>query len=281
MIQNNDFTIIFFIEKQFFYKINVYTNDIYFFSDDKNRWKNKNKLKINRKNECKRIDKILKFFEKFNAFTLITFHSYTHLKSFRTLRFQKNSSINNMNTLRRNIFLKEGAVFFENMIIFETIQTFIVCEFQKIVFWKTLIQFEIHKLIILIKKIGSLNELHIVDCLSLKNCSECFCFRTFYYLNQKKNNAKYWIRLTIFCINVLTFKIIFFMTRIILSMRLFIEEVSIIIFSFLIWIFFKILKFSIFLINLFIFDDILLKFRISLNVLKFFENFQIVFFNFE
>ena len=134
MIQNNDFAIIFFIEKQFFYKISVYTDDIYFFSDDENRRKNKNKFKINRKNECKRIDEILKFFEKFNAFTLITFHSHTHLKSFRTLRSQKNSSINNINTLRRNIFLKKEAIFFENIIIFETIQTFIVCEFRKIVF---------------------------------------------------------------------------------------------------------------------------------------------------
>ena len=93
----------------------------------------------------------------------------------------------------------------------------------------------------------------------------------------ENNNAKYCIWLTIFCMNVLTFRIILFITRIILSMRLFIKEASIIIFLFLIWIFFKALRFSIYLINLFIFDDILLKFRISLNVLKFFENFQIAF----
>ena len=134
MIQSNDFAIIFFIEKQLFYKVSVYTDDIYFFSDDENRRKNKNKFKINRKNECKRIDEILKFFEKLNAFTLITFHSHTHLKNFRALRPQKNSSINNMNTLRRNIFLKEETVFFENMIIFEAVQIFIVCEFRRIVF---------------------------------------------------------------------------------------------------------------------------------------------------
>ena len=46
--------------------------------------KNKNKFKINRKNKCKQINEILKFFEKFNAFTLITFYSYTHLKYFQT-----------------------------------------------------------------------------------------------------------------------------------------------------------------------------------------------------
>ena len=186
MSQNNNFTIIFFIKKQFFNKINIYTNDIYFFSDNKNGRKNRNKFKNNHKNKCKQIDKILKFFKKFNALTLIAFHLHMHLKDFQTLRFQKNSLIDNINALRFHIFLKEEVVFFKNIIIFKTVQTFIVCEFRKIVFWKTLIQFKIHKLIILIKKIKSLNELHTVNCLNLKNCDENFCFKTFHNLNQKK-----------------------------------------------------------------------------------------------
>ena len=186
MIQCNDFTIIFFIKKQLFCKINVYIDGIYSLNDNKSRRKNRNKFKINRKNEYRQLDKILQFFEKFNTFTLIIFYSHMHLKSFRALRYQKNSSIDNMNTLRHNIFLKEETVFFKNMIIFKTVQTFVVCEFRKVVFWKTMIQFGIRRRIILIKKIKSLNKLHTVNCLNLKDCDNCFCFKIFHNLNRKR-----------------------------------------------------------------------------------------------
>ena len=44
MIQNNDFQIIFLVKKQFFYKINVYTDNVNFFNDDENKRKSKNKF---------------------------------------------------------------------------------------------------------------------------------------------------------------------------------------------------------------------------------------------